>query len=277
LNFAALAGPADLAPPPGLAGRLAVPERRFLSWLFALAGLEVGHYRPETLVRRLPACLRILRAPSVREARSSIEADASQVGTAIGALVIGVTNFFRDSHVFRTLRETVLPELFESKREMRIWSAGCSDGQELYSVTMLLAELGWLNRADLLGTDCRPDAVRRAGDGVYDACETRSVPDDLLRRYFTSAHEPNCWRIDPRLRTVVRWRSGNVLKVLEPGAWDLVLCRNLGMYLEPEVAGNLWAGLHRALGPGRLLVVGKAERPAGQRFAPVAPCVFRRI
>jgi chemotaxis protein methyltransferase CheR len=142
----------------------------------------------------------------------------------------------------------------------------------MYSIIMLLAELGWLNRADLLGTDCRVPAVRRAAAGVYSDADVRSVPVPLLRKYFTLSEWG--WRVDTRLRTVVQWRVGDVLRVDEPGTWDLIFCRNLAMYFEPEIASILWKRLHAALGKGRILVTGKAERP-GDGFLPLAPCIYR--
>ena len=101
--------------------------------------------------------------------------------------MIGVTNFFRDPHVFAQLAERALTYLPTCRGAVRVWSAGCSDGSELYSVAMLAAELGVLGRCELLGTDCRPDAVERARAGVFDDAAVRGVPPDLLRRYFTRA------------------------------------------------------------------------------------------
>lgn len=252
---------------------LAADERAFVTWLFEQAGMSARQYRQETLVRRLPACLRLIRASSVREARRAIEINPALIPRAVDALVIGVTSFFRDAAVFEVLRDAVLPKLVESNRPLRIWSVGCSDGQEMYSLIMLLAEMGWLNRADLLGTDCRTAAVRHAAAGHYSDADVRTVPPSLLRRYFTLTESG--WRVNTKLRTVVQWRVGDVLQVNEPGTWDLILARNFAMYLEPEMASDLWERLHAALRPGRILITGKAERP-GERFKPLWPCVFRK-
>ena len=79
------------------------------------------------------------------------------------------------------------------------------------------------------------------------------------------------------LRTAVQWRTADVMRVQEPGVWDLILCRNMAMYLRPEASGKLWDLFERALRPGGYLVMGKAERPANaRRLSPVGPCVFRR-
>jgi chemotaxis methyl-accepting protein methylase len=270
LNFA---GGQPAAEPPARASEsLAPDERAFVIWLFEQAGICARNYRQETLVRRLPACLRLIRVASVREARRALELNPALVPDAVDTLVIGVTSFFRDAQVFDALRDRVLPLLLEARRPLRIWSVGCSDGQEMYSIIMLLAELGWLNRADLLGTDCRVPAVRRAAAGAFSDADVRSVPSTMLRRYFTLSEWG--WRVEARLRTVVQWRAGDVLQVDEPGIWDLILCRNVAMYFEPHVASDLWQRLHAALGRGRILVTGKAERP-GEGFTSLAPCIYR--
>jgi chemotaxis methyl-accepting protein methylase len=160
---------------------------------------------------------------------------------------------------------------------LRVWSPGCSDGAELYSVAILLDELGLLDRCELLGTDCRADAVERARAGAYDAHAVRCVPPDLLARHFTTDADRRTWRVSPRLRAAARWRTADVLNVCEPGVWDLVLCRNLAIYLQPEAAGELWRRLEAAVRPGGVLALGKAERPgSGRRFTPAGPCLFRR-
>jgi chemotaxis protein methyltransferase CheR len=270
--------PMNFGPPmpakPLLIGSLAPHELSFISWLFDRAGLRSYRYRQETLARRLPACLRMIRSHCIAEARNNLEENPSLIPQAIAALVIGVTSFFRDPLVFQTLRENILPTMTRARRPLRIWSVGCSDGQELYSLTMLLAEMGWLNRVDLLGTDCRVDAVRHASAGIYNDADVRCVPANFLKKYF-DLHERG-WRIIPPLRTVVRWRSADVLEVVEPGSWDLILCRNFAMYLEPEPALGMWQKLQKSLRPGGILVVGKAERPGIDGLQAIAPCIFSR-
>jgi chemotaxis methyl-accepting protein methylase len=158
-----------------------------------------------------------------------------------------------------------------------VWSAGCSEGAELYSVAMLMVECGALEPfgVDLVGTDCRPDALERAAAGLFDAAAIKSVPPRLLDRYFT--REAGRYRVRRALRATVRWRCGDALAAPEPGPWDLVLCRNMAIYLQPEASTGLWAAFASVLRPGGALVVGKAERAAGVAgLHPDGPCVYRR-
>lgn len=274
VNFTATDGHRRHLPvAPSSAG--AIEEQAFLRWLFQQAGLDCGDYKMETLRRRVPSCLRALRAASLSDARQILQRNPALVKFAINSLVIGVTSFFRDSNVFDTLAGRILPELTSRGTSTRIWSVGCSDGAELYSVAMLLAEQNALHRCYLLGTDCRPDAVKRASDGIYDSDALKNVPHAFIEKYLVRDGSKS--RIVPWMRTVVQWRSANVLEVQEPGGWDMILCRNLAIYLRADAAGKLWQKLLGNLRPGGVLVLGKAERPQPfESVSVVGPSVFRR-
>lgn len=273
INFTAHPVPAPSPPAPDPA--TPVETEAFLRWVFEQGGLNVRDYKMETLRRRLPACVRALRAHSLAEARQAIQRHPWALKAALGSLIIGVTGFFRDPAVFASLQEQILPEITARGATARIWSAGCSEGPELYSVAIQLAELKSLHRCYLLGTDCRPESIRLASGGAYDSQMVKSVPPDLLARYFVQ--EGPHWRIHSWLRTVVQWRGGNALDVCEPGAWDMILCRNMSIYLLSASTARLWRALAAALRPGGVLVVGKAERPLGTPgLSMMAPCIYRR-
>lgn len=251
-------------------------DRELMSWLLEQAGVRVSHYRPESLARRVPACLRVLRANSPAHARAILERNRPLLNHALGAVLIGVTSFFRDAQVFKDLDERVLAPLTERAR-IRVWSVGCSDGMELYSVMMLLAERGVLHRCQLLGTDCRLAATRAAGAGVYPTPLVQELPPHLVERYFIRADEVDGYAINPFLRAQVEWRTADVLSTPEPGPWDLILCRNMAMYMRGEAIARLWDTLQSALRPGGHLVLGKAERPHGSvRLSQIAPCIYHR-
>jgi chemotaxis methyl-accepting protein methylase len=275
------ARPVDFAPaaasePAQDAATLQGEDREFRSWLLEHAGVDVSHYRPESLARRLPACLRTVRANSSAHARGILERNRNLIGSALGAVLIGVTSFFRDAQVFKDLDELVLAPLADRAR-IRVWSVGCSEGMELYSVMMLLAERRVLHRCQLLGTDCRLSATRAAADGTYPASVVRELPASLLERYFLRADDADAYMIHPFLRAQVEWRTADVLTTPEPGPWDLILCRNMAMYMRGQVMTRLWDILQQALRPGGHHVLGKAERPhTTVRLAQVAPCIYRR-
>lgn len=241
-----------------------------LQRLFRLGGLNLDDYRSESIKRRIPACLRALRLESTCQLRGALHRRPQFLQAAISALVIGVTSFFRDPAAFGILGREVLPQLLVRFDGPRVWSVGCSDGAELYSVAMMLDDRNGLRGASLLGTDCRPDAIARAREGSFDPSAVKNVPAEFLGRYL--AFDGARWHVHPYLRAAIDWRSGNVLATPEPGRWDLILCRNLAIYLQPGAAARLWSALAHCLRPGGFLMLGKAERPVGacglRQFAP---------
>jgi chemotaxis methyl-accepting protein methylase len=108
------------------------------------------------------------------------------------------------------------------------------------------------------------------------------LPREWLEQFFIPVEGGRAWRVRPALRTMLRWRVADVLREHEPGPWDMIFCRNLAMYLRTESMARLWQRLSRALRPGGVLVLGKAERPAGAGAGAGAaltclhPCIFRR-
>jgi chemotaxis protein methyltransferase CheR len=261
--------------------RLNAQDEAFVRWLFHQCGLDARAYRHETLGRRIASCLRTVRADSVAQAKHILHRQPDLLPAALRTLVIGVTSFFRDAHVFELMRETLLPEVLTRRAFPKILSVGCSDGCELYSIAMLLDEVGALSPTDgpsLVGIDCRSDAVDRANAGVYESASVLPLGVSRIARHFIPADDDRArWQICPRLRDGARFRVANALSLDDREQWDIICCRNLAMYLAPAVAVRLWERLERALCPGGFLVLGKAERPVGAAgLIPVAPCVFRR-
>ena len=251
-------------------------EERFLRLVFGRAGLDLDAYRSGSVCRRVPACLRALRVRTPEQGIAALERDPRLLPPALGALLIGVTGPFRDRAVFASLSERVMPALSAARqrgRRLRVWSAACSDGAELYSVAMLLAASGLLAHCDLLGTDVRPDALGRAAAGVLGPEAGDDVPGPLRRRFV----DPAGTRVALALRAAARWKRSDLLSAAEPGPWDLILCRNVGMYFTADAAAALYRRVGAELSPGGFLVLGRAERPLGAGdWRAVGPCVYQR-
>lgn len=249
-----------------------VPE--FLTWLLQRGGLDAEAYRGRSLERRLSACFRALRVTTEAEARALLERKPGLVGRALDAVLIGVTCFFRDEGVFECLREALSCRSQRLASGARVYSMGCSEGQELYTAGMVVGEMGALAGSELVGMDCRTAAIMRARAGWYKPVEVQQVPREMLERYFCA--ERGGFRVVPHLLERTNWRVGDLLSSGGPaGPWDVVLFRNAGMYLRAEAAAAVWKRLVGELRPGGLLVSGKAEQPP--RNLPikrVGPCVY---
>lgn len=238
-------------------------------------GLDPRLFRHAPLARRIPACLRALGVASVDEARTLLAAHPCRLRAAVNALLVGVTEFFRDGAVFDALRTQGIPALRRRGRPIRVWSAGASSGAELYSAAILLAEAGLLDGSELVGTDCRAEAVLSARAGVFDAAIAASLPSGLRERYF-EAQAQGAWRAHAVLRSSVRFDEHDLCRAALPGPWDIILCRNVTIYLLSSAGNEVQRKLESELAPGGYLVLGRAERPASSGLRQIARGLYQR-
>jgi chemotaxis protein methyltransferase CheR len=188
----------------------------------------------------------------------------------VEALLNNETYFFRDRAPFDLLQRHALPELAQrrqSSKRLRIWSAGCSTGQEVYSLAMLFAEepqkwLGWT--VDILGTDVSTGCIDRARDGVYTQFEVqRGLGINQTIKWFEEA--PDGWRAVEALRKPVRFQVHNLLEPPpHPGGFDIVLCRNVMLYLNPEKKTLGFERIANAMAEDGWLMLGAGETVIGQ-------------
>jgi chemotaxis protein methyltransferase CheR len=168
-----------------------------------------------------------------------------------------VTGLFRDPQQFQLLERELLPLVVGIRRQLRVWSAGCADGSELYSVGIVLAQMGILDTASLLGSDLLGENLVLAEEGVY---------GDV--------------RLPASLRVRMRWEQRDLLRDSAPaGKWSVVLCRNLAIYLRADGKERLHERLAGALAPGGVLLLGRSERilaPERIGLEWVAPHAYRR-
>jgi chemotaxis protein methyltransferase CheR len=275
-----LAGPlpARRSPAPSAATfeSLGPETARFYRRLFESRGLQVGRYRPAVLARRERACLRAMGVGSVGEAASALDRD-ELVERGLQAVMIGVTSFFRDAAMYAALDDLVPTLAATQPRGLSLLSVGCSDGAELYSLAILLAERG-ISPAEMAGVDCRPAAIDQAWQGVYPQDDLEGVPAPLRTRYFNAVPgRPDRVQVAASLRERCRWWVGDAFTLGGAEPYDIVACRNLAIYLEPMAARELWARMGEQTRVGGILVVGKAERPdQASGFRRIGPCLYEK-
>ena len=212
----------------------------------------------------------LMAAPLARE----------QVEALAGQLTVGETYFFREPDIFQAIAQRILPELIRARagrRRLRLWSAGCSSGEEAYSLAIALERMGevlegW--EVTLLATDINPGFLRKGAEACYGEWSFRGVEPELKERYFKRNHEGR-HELAARIRDRVNFAYLNLAEDAFPSlltnttAIDLILCRNVLMYFAPEVITRIGARLRDALSEDGALFVGAAEtllvRPAGMR------------
>lgn len=191
------------------------------------------------------------------------------------AMTVNESSFFRDTTLFRTLRETVLPRLVAARaqgKRLRIWSAACAVGQEPYSIAIFLSQMGLTREGwniDLIATDLSGEAIARAEAGRYAACEIERGLDPHAMRYFR--RERSEWVVDASLRRLVTFKRFNLL---DSFGWlddmDIVFCRNVLMYFDTATRLDVLDRIADTMAPDGLLILGENDTPDRAGFSPSA-------
>jgi len=240
--------------------------------------IDFRNYKATTLLRRIARRMTAVRAPTVEDYALYLEAQPDEVGQLTSDLLINVTEFFRDRDAFLFLRNTVLPDIVERSRnngrQLRFWSAGCSTGEEAYSLVISLAELLGAELAQwsvrVFATDVDEEAVAYARRGLYPQNVLGALSEAQRSQFFEKADHG--YRINKTLRQMVIFGSQDIGHGIPFPRIDLVLCRNLLIYFKPERQNEVLDVFAYSLAPTQgYLFLGKAEtvRPSKAAFEEV--------
>ena len=247
---------------------LSEPMHKIIVLLRARAGHDFSVYKANTIRRRIERRINVHQLEGPLQYRRLLSDNPHELDLLFRELLIGVTNFFRDADAFAALAKTVVPALLEGRPDnlpVRVWAAGCSTGEEAYSLAMLLQE--GMNKSkrhfpvQVFGTDLDAEAVDIARRGLYPEGIARDVRPQRLARFFLK--EDGGYRIKKEIRDLVIFAPQNVLKDPPFTKLDLVACRNLLIYVQPAAQERLLSLFHYALKPGGILFLGSSESLTG--------------
>ena len=270
--------------PPASERDAAVAEQLLLDILIQLrasTGHDFKHYKRATVLRRIERRLQVTAQPDLAAYYNFLQGHPDETKALLGDMLIGVTNFFRDREAFEALERDVVPNLVKSledsvphREEVRIWSAGCSTGEEAYSLAMLVAEQLALDasgaKMQVFATDIDERAIAHGRNGVYPEAIITDVPPPRLRQYFTKEKNQH-YRVRKEIREKVLFAKHSLLADPPFSQIDLIVCRNLLIYLDREVQRDILQMFHFALRPGGYLFLGSSESADGclDLFVPV--------
>ena len=253
-----------------------------LDFLKRTRGLDFTGYKRTSLARRFTRRMEGVGCRSFGDYLDFLEVHPEEFEQLFDALLINVTEFFRDPQAWEHLSNDVLPRLLEAKDDaapIRVWSAGCASGQEAYTAAMVLAEVlgeeAFRERVKIYATDIDEDALTTARQAVYTQKQAESVPEDLRAKYFERADQKLAFRKDLR-RTVIFGRN-NLVSDAPISRLDLLICRNTLMYFTAETQGRILRHFHFALAPGGVMMLGKSEMMISHRDLFAAVDLKKRI
>ena len=278
-------------PTPGLsaAAEKTAPTTERIDPIISFLARHTRHdfslYKPSTLERRIARRMTVTRSRSVGDYLERLQEDRAESRALFQDLLIGVTNFFRDPEAFAFLKEKILPGMFARTKDngsLRAWVAGCATGEEVYSVAILFQEYMAENQSprelQIFGTDIDPRAIEKARLGRYPKNIAADVDAQRLERFFSKGD--NHYRVKREVREPVIFAEQNVLRDPPFSDLDLLVCRNLLIYLQTEAQDRLMPLFHHVLRKDGILFLGSSESISrvSQLFEPLSKsyAIFRK-
>ena len=255
----------------------------FSKYIHNISGIYIDASKAYLLETRLGKIVENQGCRSFSELLQKAKSDLSKTleKDIIDAITTNETLFFRDANPFELLRHKILPEVIDRHtngksilpRPIRIWSAACSTGQEIFSIAIVLKELlGDISKYSLklLGTDLSDAAIKQASYGMYNKFEIeRGLPREQLHRYFTAVGDN--WKIRDEIRSMATFQKINLmLPFVGLGKFDIIFCRNVAIYFTLEDRKKLFEKIADTLEPDGYLLIGSTESLTGvcPRFIP---------
>jgi chemotaxis protein methyltransferase CheR len=256
--------------------------------VLSAGGIDLLLYKNRCVLRRIAVRRRVCGDPDLRMYLKRVQTDPLERGRLVKALTIHVSRFFRNPSTFRAIQKEILPAILAGKeratgRALRVWSAGCAYGEEPYSLALLLLERPQaLQRYStrIYATDIDADCLRVARHGWYPTLSLASVPPDWKRRYFAPVDAG--YQVSPDARRLVQFIPHSILDPVPFGRIDLVVLRNVLIYMTERLQERVLGSVSAALNPGGYLVLGKVEGLSGAAKALFEPVriserIFRKL
>jgi chemotaxis protein methyltransferase CheR len=265
--------------------------RRVQALIKARVGIDLGSNKQSLVYGRLARRLRALGMHDFADYLALVEDPVSdEAERFVNAITTNVTEFFRENHHFEFVARTVLPAIWRrtgaGAQRVRFWSAGCSTGEEPYSLAMVLRENpppastagGW--DIKVLATDLDTDVLAHARDGIYPAERVEKIAPARLKRFFTKARVGTSYQASPELRSLITFKQLNLMDASWPmqGPFDVIFCRNVVIYFDDATKRALVERYRQLLGSGGYLLLGHSESMVGSTtgFESCGLTIYRR-
>ena len=269
--------------------------QRFARLIYDVAGIQLSEQKKTLVMTRLQKRLRDLALDGYEEYFQRIKTDEEEFVLMLNSITTNTTKFFRENHHFEFLKNTLLPNLLQHKqatRQLRIWSAGCSTGEEPYTIALTVLERlksmsGGFNAQDplrgwdikILATDLSTKVLATAQAGTYALDNVQDgLSEPLLKNYFDRETDGR-YRVREQVKQLIRFRRLNFKEASYPfkSSFDIIFCRNVMIYFDEAMKQHVLSRFHRHLAPNGHLFLGHSETMFGNKlFSPVHITVYRK-
>lgn len=233
--------------------------------IFADRGLDVNQYKENYLKRRIAVRMRALQINSYSEYLNVLDKNKEEYQLLFDKLTINVTQFFRDPEVFVVFENEILPDILINKsiKELKVWSAGCSSGEEPYSIAMSIEETKEKNgikdlNYEIYATDIDNDALSQAKKGQYSIKTMENIANLRRNKYFEKINDTT-YLISEKIKNNVKFIRANLMEPYKTNFFDIVFCRNVIIYFNKDLQKKVMQYFYDSLKDKGILILGKTE------------------
>jgi chemotaxis protein methyltransferase CheR len=247
--------------------------------IFRVTRINLDNYKSNQMRRRLDTFIMNANFQNVASYCQAMEQNPEMINKLRDFLTINVSEFFRDSKYFQTLQEDILPILLSKYGRLSIWSAGCSNGAESYSIAIMLNEISPNIRHRILGTDIDERSLARAvNGGPYRSEDIRNAPAHILDKYFTPCEDG--YKTNDFLRSLITFKQHDMLQEPFDKGFNLVVCRNVVIYFSVEAKNVLYQKFYDSMKDDGVLFIGGTEAmldASSLGFQMLKTCFYRKV
>lgn len=227
--------------------------------VLALTGIDLDCYKEKQMKRRIDTLIAKHKIEGYDKYVQGLKADKALFEEFVNYITINVSEFYRNPEQWQLMDQTVIPELVKRfGRNLKIWSAACSTGDEPYSLVMALSRHLPLSNIKIFATDLDKQVIAKAKVGLYADKSIASVPEDFKRKYFTQVGAS--YKISDEIKSRVEFKEHNLLKDQYPSDCHMIVCRNVLIYFTEEAKDGVFRKFCRSLAPGGVLFIGSTEQ-----------------
>ncbi|MCB1216147.1 protein-glutamate O-methyltransferase CheR [bacterium] len=243
---------------------------KFLDTLYSVEGIDLSLYKQNQLRRRLNHIVKKTSCKTYVDYLNQIRKDDVEYRSFIDRITINVSNFFRNAEKFDILEREYIKPLLKAKREATIWSAGCSTGDEPYTLAIMLERNNAPAGIRVLGWDFDKNALAKAREAIYPPERLKESPSGIVDKYFDKLPDGN-FQVKSEVRRRVRFEQHNLLEDRFPSNIDIILCRNVVIYFRDQAKRELFIRFSKALARHGVLMIGGSERIPNNEEAGLVP------
>lgn len=231
---------------------------QFIEGIKRKTGIDLALYKEAQMKRRLTSLYEKKGYKNFVDFFNALDKDRDLLNEFLDRMTINVSEFYRNGKRWEVLQNKIFPKLLQSNKNLKIWSAACSTGEEPYSLAMVLSNHLPLSQIKIQATDLDENVIQKAKLGLYPERSLAEVPSDMKAKYFMQ--EGQFYKVSEDIKRTVTFKKHNLLKDHYENNYDLIVCRNVMIYFTEEAKDQIYMNFSKSLRPGGILFVGSTEQ-----------------